>query len=46
MARVWDARSGAELLALKGHTGGVRAAALSPDGSRLITGSSDKTTKV
>jgi WD40 repeat protein/tRNA A-37 threonylcarbamoyl transferase component Bud32 len=43
---VWDARTGAELLTLKGHTGWVTAAAFSPDGMRLVTGSADHTAKV
>ena len=38
-ARVWDATTGAEVLALKGHTGTVESAAFSPDGSRVVTGS-------
>ena len=38
-AKVWDARSGAEVLTLKGHTDGVSSASFSPDGSRIVTGS-------
>ena len=38
-AKVWDAKSGAEVLTLKGHTGGVTSASFSPDGSRIVTGS-------
>jgi WD40 repeat protein/tetratricopeptide (TPR) repeat protein len=45
-ASVWDARTGAELLELKGHTGLVLSAAFSPDGQRIITGSQDGTAKV
>jgi WD40 repeat protein/serine/threonine protein kinase/tetratricopeptide (TPR) repeat protein len=45
-ASVWDARTGAELLELKGHTGPVLSAAFSPDGQRVITGSNDGTAKV
>jgi WD40 repeat protein/serine/threonine protein kinase len=37
-AKVWDAESGRELLALKGHTCPVRSVALSPDGNRILTG--------
>ena len=37
-AKVWDAKTGAELLTLKGHTGGVSSASFSPDGSRIVTG--------
>ena len=43
---VWDARTGAELLELKGHTGAVVSASFSPDGQRIITGSNDGTAKV
>ncbi len=45
-AKVWDAKSGAEVLTLKGHTGAVHSASFSPDGSRIVTGSDDKTAKV
>ena len=45
-AKVWDAKSGAEVLTLKGHTGRVTSASFSPDGSRIVTGSNDKTAKV
>ena len=45
-ASVWDARTGAELLELKGHTGFVMSAAFSPDGERIVTGSYDGTAKV
>jgi WD40 repeat protein len=34
---VWDADSGAELLALEGHEGGARAWRVSPDGGLLLT---------
>jgi WD40 repeat protein len=40
-AKVWDARSGAEVLSLKGQTESVRSAAFSPDGSRIVTTSGD-----
>src|SRR5262249_42098370 len=36
-ARLWDARTGQELLALKGHTGPVKAVSFSPGGRRLAT---------
>lgn len=39
-------RSGAEVLTFKGHTGSVEAVSWSPDGSRVLTGSLDKTAKV
>jgi WD40 repeat protein len=45
-ASVWDARTGAELLQLTGHTGTVMSASFSPDGTRIITGSTDGTAKV
>ena len=44
--RVWDAASGAELLVLRGHEGGVMAAAFSPDGARIVSGSDDQTVRV
>jgi WD40 repeat protein/tRNA A-37 threonylcarbamoyl transferase component Bud32 len=45
-ARVWDARTGAEMLAFKGHKTSVGPASFSPDGSRVVTGSYDLTAKV
>jgi WD40 repeat protein len=36
-AKVWDATTGAELLALKGHTESVNSAQFSPDGNRIVT---------
>jgi WD40 repeat protein len=45
-AKVWDARTGAELLALQGHTKVVFCAAFSPDGEHIVTGSLDGTAKV
>jgi WD40 repeat protein/serine/threonine protein kinase len=38
-ARLWDANSGEELFALKGHKGSVFSAVFSPDGKRLLTAS-------
>ena len=35
-----------DLLTLKGHTDAVWSASFSPDGSRIVTGSDDKTAKV
>ena len=43
---MWDAKSGAELLTLKGHTGTVWWVSFSADGSRIVTGSDDRTAKV
>jgi WD40 repeat protein/tRNA A-37 threonylcarbamoyl transferase component Bud32 len=45
-ARVWDARTGDELLSLKGHTETVTSVCFSPDGQRLATASWDNTAKV
>jgi hypothetical protein len=45
-ARVWDARTGAPQLQLKGHTGPVVSVAFSPDGTRIVTGSGDQTARV
>jgi WD40 repeat protein len=41
-ARIWDARTGKELLVLGAHTGGVTALAFAPDGKILATGAGDK----
>ena len=38
--------SGQETLALKGHTGGARSVAFSPDGTRLASASFDQTVKM
>jgi hypothetical protein len=45
-ARVWDAKTGAELLQLKGHAGAVSSVAVTPDGTRIVTGSGDQTARV
>jgi hypothetical protein len=45
-AKVWDAETGQEVLALRGHKHWVNAVAFSPDGKRIVTGSEDKTVKV
>jgi WD40 repeat protein/serine/threonine protein kinase len=45
-AKVWDARTGLELLTLKGHTSPVVSVAFRPDGQRLATGSQDRTVRV
>jgi WD40 repeat protein/tetratricopeptide (TPR) repeat protein len=42
---LWDARTGAVLLDLRGHTSLVMSAAFSPDGMRIVTGSMDGTIK-
>ncbi len=45
-ANVWDARTGASLLELKGHTDMVTSVSFSPDAAWIVTGSADKTAKV
>ena len=45
-AKVWDAKSGRELLTLRGHSEPLDGVAFSPDGKRLATASGDKTAKV
>jgi WD40 repeat protein/serine/threonine protein kinase len=40
-AKVWDAATGRELLALEGHTRWVTSVAFSPDGKRIITGAGE-----
>ena len=44
--RMWDATTGAQLLALKGHTGRINSVAISPDGKFLISGSADTTSRL
>jgi WD40 repeat protein/serine/threonine protein kinase len=44
--KVWDAQTGQELLALKGHDDAVVSAAFSADGNRIVSGSHDRTVKV
>jgi WD40 repeat protein len=44
--KVWDARSGAEVLCLRGHTERVFSVTFSPDGTRLASASWDGTVKV
>jgi WD40 repeat protein len=43
---VWDADSGREVRALKGHTGAILCAAVSPDGKRIATGGSDAVLRI
>jgi len=43
---VWDFGSGKLLHTVHGHTGGVRGLCISPGGSRIVSGSEDKTIKI
>ena len=45
-ARLWDAATGKALVTLEGHTDRVWSAAFSPDGTRVVTASFDKTAKI
>jgi WD40 repeat protein len=45
-AKVWDARTGQELLTLSGHAQRMADAAFSPDGKHLATASFDQTARV
>jgi WD40 repeat protein len=44
--KVWELESGRLLRSLEGHTGGVWAVAVSPDGRFIVSGSDDRTVKV
>ncbi|KIN94536.1 hypothetical protein M404DRAFT_168052, partial [Pisolithus tinctorius Marx 270] len=45
--RVWDAEKSAQIGSpLQGHTGWVHSVVFSPDGKRIVSGSSDKTMRV
>jgi WD40 repeat protein/formylglycine-generating enzyme required for sulfatase activity len=45
--KVWNAKTGKEMLTLKGHSGAVASVAFSPDDKRIVSsGSTDKTLKV
>ncbi len=46
VARTWDAATGRELLAFRGHSAAVTGVAISPDGAQLASGSLDGTVKV
>ena len=45
-AKIWDAQTGDQLLALEGHTDRVNGAVYSPDGARILTASFDITAKI
>lgn len=42
VARIWDARTGAELVQFVGHGESVNAVAWSPDGKRIVTGAGER----
>ena len=44
--RVWSAKTGDVIFVLKGHSSGVNSIAFSPDGSRIVSGSGDRTVRV
>jgi hypothetical protein len=44
--KVWDATTGQELLALRGHNSGPRQVAFNPEGSRIVSGSWDGSVKI
>lgn len=44
--KVWDAQTGIELATLSGHEEVVTVCAFSPDGSRIVSGSSDNTARI
>ena len=44
--KLWDLESGAELRTLQGHTDGVWAVAVTPDGKRAVSASADQTLKL
>ena len=45
-AKIWNATSGKELIALCGHAGDVSHLCISPDGKWLATAHADKTAKI
>lgn len=45
-AGIWEAATGKEIVRLKGHTGSVFWAGWSPDGTRIVTTSNDRTARV
>jgi WD40 repeat protein/serine/threonine protein kinase len=45
-ARLWDAATGEERAALRGHTDRARSARFSPDGKQVVTASDDRTARL
>jgi WD40 repeat protein len=45
-AKIWDVKTGTELMTLTGHDNYVRSAAYSPDGQRIVTAGWDQTAKI
>jgi WD40 repeat protein len=45
-ARLWDAATGQEIRASRGHEDTVTSVAFSPDGARVLTGSGDRTARL
>jgi WD40 repeat protein len=43
LLHLWDAETGTLLRSLKGHSGAINVLTFSPDGSTMVTGSSDRT---
>jgi WD40 repeat protein len=46
LVKLWDAASGEEVISLKGHGNTIRSVAFSPDGTRLVSGSRDRTIRI
>ena len=44
--KIWNVKTGYNLMTLTGHTGGVDSVNFSPDGLKLASGSDDHTVKI